>query len=74
MKLQIEKLFLVRRGTKEVKSFEFETGKLNIIMGQGARGKSTIWDIIDYVCGAKECEIDSKIVAAKLSEELMKKQ
>lgn len=64
MKLQIEKLFLVRRGTKEVKSFEFETGKLNIIMGQGARGKSTIWDIIDYVCGAKECEIDSKIVAA----------
>jgi len=64
MKLQIDKLFLVRRGTKEVKAFDFEVGKLNIIMGQGARGKSTIWDIIDYVCGAKECEIDSKIVAA----------
>ena len=64
MKLQINKLFLVRRGTKEVKAFDFETGKLNIIMGQGARGKSTVWDIIDYVCGAKECAIDSRIVSA----------
>jgi len=64
MKLQISKLFLVRRGTHEIKSYDFDTGRLNIIIGQGARGKTTIWSIIDYVCCSRECKIDSEIVKA----------
>ena len=64
MKLQIKKLFLVRRGTHELKSYDFEPGKLNIIVGQGARGKTTVWSIIDYVCCARESDIDSNIANA----------
>ena len=61
MKMQIKKLFLVQRGTYEIKEYDFEPGKLNIVMGQGARGKTTIWSIIDYVCCSQESDIDSKI-------------
>ncbi len=61
MKLQIKKLFLVQRGTHELKAYDFEPGKLNIIVGQGARGKTTVWSIIDYVCCSNECDIDSDI-------------
>ena len=64
MKLQIKKLFLVRRGTHELKSYDFEPSKLNIIVGQGARGKTTVWSIIDYVCCARESDIDSNIANA----------
>lgn len=64
MKLQIKKLFLLRRGTRELKSYGFETGMLNVIIGQGARGKTTIWSVIDYVCCAKDSDIDSNISKA----------
>ena len=36
MKLQIKKLFLVRRETHEFKTYDFETNKLNVIVGQSA--------------------------------------
>lgn len=61
MKLQIRELFMVRRGTLETKRYEFRPGMLNIVTGQGARGKSTVWSVIDYVCCANECDIDSRI-------------
>ena len=64
MKLQIKKLFLVQRSTHALKVYDFEPGKLNVIVGQGARGKTTVWSIIDYVCCANECDIDSKITQA----------
>ncbi|MBQ3808865.1 MAG: DUF3732 domain-containing protein [Kiritimatiellae bacterium] len=64
MKMQIKKLFLVRRGTHEVKRYDFDPGRLNIIIGQGAKGKTTVWSIVDYACCAKECDIDSKIAKA----------
>ena len=58
MKLQIKKLFLVRRETHEFKTYDFETNKLNVIVGQSARGKTTVWAIVDYVCCSRECDID----------------
>ena len=61
MKLQIKKMFLVQRGTHALKTYDFEPGKLNIILGQDACGKTTVWSIIDYVCCAKDCDIDSDI-------------
>ena len=64
MKMQIKKLFLVRRGTHEVKQYDFEPGRLNIIIGQGAKGKTTVWSIVDYTCCAKDCDIDSNIAKA----------
>lgn len=64
MKLQIKKLFLVQRGTYELKTYDFEPGKLNVIIGQGARGKTTVWSIIDYVCCSRESDIDSNISKA----------
>lgn len=64
MRLQIKKLFLVQRGTHALKAYDFEPGKLNVIVGQGARGKTTVWSIIDYVCCANECDIDSEITQA----------
>ena len=42
MKMQIKKLFLVRRGTHEVKQYDFEPGRLNIIIGQGAKGNREV--------------------------------
>lgn len=64
MKLQLKKLFLLQRGTRALKAYDFEPGKLNIIIGQGARGKTTVWSIIDYVFCAKESDVDSNIAKA----------
>ena len=64
MKLQIKKLFLVRRETHEFKTYDFETNKLNVIVGQSARGKTTVWAIVDYVCCSRECDIDRDIIDA----------
>lgn len=64
MKLQIKKIFLVQRKTHLVKEYDLKTNMLNLVTGEGARGKSSIWNIIDYVCCADKCDIDFRIIQA----------
>lgn len=64
MKMQIKKIFLVRRNTHEVKTYDFALNRTNIIIGQGAKGKTTVFGIVDYVFHAGESNVDALIAEA----------
>lgn len=62
MRFQIEKLLLWRRSAPETKTYRFEPGKINIVIGHRHTGKSSILKIIDYSLGAESMNIDQKVL------------
>lgn len=62
MSIQIEKVILWRAGKSgETAQYDFAPGKLNIILGGHACGKTTFFKIIDYVLGGTTSHIDAHI-------------
>lgn len=61
MNIQIEKILLHRRGGVDTAMFKFETGKINLISGKSAKGKTSFIDTTDYALCSKECKIDKHI-------------
>lgn len=56
MTMQLLELVLYdRRGQK--RSVAFELGRVNIITGGSATGKSAIIDVVDYCLGSRECRV-----------------
>ncbi len=58
MKIAILKIILWPKDTKhEPRIIPFQPGKINIITGESATGKSTLTSIIDYCLGSGKCAI-----------------
>jgi hypothetical protein len=58
MKIAILKIILWPKDTKHSpRVISFEPGKINIISGESATGKSTLTSIIDYCLGSGKCSI-----------------
>lgn len=50
----------------EIRSIDFEPGKLNIITGASKTGKSSLIDIIDYCFGNDECNIADGVIPSNV--------
>lgn len=62
MNFQIEQLVLFRKNHKDTKVYEFKTGKLNMVTGSSATGKSSFLKIIDYVLCSRTCAIPDYVL------------
>lgn len=65
MKIAILKIILWPKNTKHrFRSIPFEPGKINIITGESASGKSSLTSIIDYCLGSGKCSIPVGLIRA----------
>ena len=59
--MQILEIVLYDKTLNKKRTLKFVPGKVNIITGKSATGKSTIIDIIDYCLCSSECNISKKL-------------
>lgn len=63
MKFEIEKIVLYRKHKPGRKVYVFEPGKLNAVIGNSTRGKSTFLKILDYVFGSDNCMVPEAVTS-----------
>ena len=59
--MQILEIVLYDKTLNKKRTLKFVPGKVNIITGKSATGKSTIIDIIDYCLCSSECNVSKKL-------------
>ena len=59
--MQILEIVLYDKTLTKKRTLKLEPGKVNIITGKSATGKSTIIDIIDYCLCSSECNVSKKL-------------
>ena len=61
MKFEIEKVVLYRKNTPDRKVYDFWPGRMNAVIGNSTRGKSSFLKIVDYVLGGDSCMVPEPV-------------
>ena len=59
--MQLLEIVLYDKTLNKKRTLSFVPGKVNIITGKSATGKSTIIDIIDYCLCSSDCNVSKKL-------------
>ena len=63
MTFQIRNIVLYGKKEGQIRSIDFKTDAVNIIVGEKQTGKSALIPIVDYCLGSRECNVPIGVIS-----------